>query len=189
MIHINSFARRHTAESDFSHFDGADEVLIERVERNMAQGGFVNGYREGVIVVGLIDTSGFFSSVVTLREGDKLVGEFKPRRDGEKPRKTLKAIGRGKQPALCVDIVLYASTVLAEDGDNELPAEEGNWEIISINAAPGPDALPIHPEVLMHNHFGSDGGTSTGMSDSEFVTLLRESFVAWRDKAQSTPGK
>jgi hypothetical protein len=38
----------------------------------------------------------------------------------------------------------------------------------------------------MHNHFGSDGGTSTGLSDEEFVSMLRESFEFWQDKALAT---
>ena len=72
--------------------------------------------------------------------------------------------------------------VLAEDGDNELPAKEGNFEIISINASPS--ALePINPDCLMANHFGADGGTNTQMSDASFVAALRESFEFWQDKA------
>ena len=79
--------------------------------------------------------------------------------------------------------MLYASDVLADDGDNELPPEEGNWEIISINASPSEDEVPINPMTLMHNHFGSDGGTDTNLSDKEFVKMLSEGFEFWKDKA------
>ena len=85
--------------------------------------------------------------------------------------------------AATVDVVLYNSMVLAEDGDNELPGIPDNWEVISINASPELEATPIHPSVLMHNHFGSDGSTKTNLSDKEFVAMLRESFVYWSDKA------
>ena len=80
-------------------------------------------------------------------------------------------------------MVLYSSTVLAEDGENELPAEEGNWEMISLNSSPVVGEMPINPMVLMHNHFGSDGGTATGLSAEEFEAQMRQSFLFWRDKA------
>jgi len=36
---------------------------------------------------------------------------------------------------------------------------------------------------LMHNHFGSDGGTRTNLSDEQFVAMLKDSFIFWSDKA------
>ena len=125
----------------------------------------------------------FFSSVVDLRDGDELAGGFESRRAGEDPRKFITVNSRNKARARTVDIVLYASTVLAEDGDNNLPPEPGNWEIISINASPTEGDTPISPMVLMHNHFNSSGGTATNLSDSNFVAMLKESFNYWKDKA------
>ena len=106
-----------------------------------------------------------------------------PRREGESPRKVITAVNGRKTPAVKVEIVLYASSVLAEEKDNTLPPEDGNWEIISINASPCSGEMPINPIVLMHNHFGSDGGTATGLSNDEFVTMLEESFNYWKNKA------
>jgi len=131
-----------------------------------------------------VDPEGFLSGICQLEDGDKLTGEFKPRREGETPRKSITAVGREKMPAKSVEIVLYASTVLAEDGDNELPDIQGNWEIISINASPEEGEMPIDPYTLMFNHFGCDGGTATNLSDSEFVAMLREGFLWWKDKAK-----
>jgi hypothetical protein len=42
---------------------------------------------------------------------------------------------------------------------------------------------PMKPGTLMHNHFGSDGGTSTQMSPEAFEKLLRKGFEYWKDKA------
>lgn len=234
-IHVNSFVKRQTPESEFSHFEGTWEHLEALVESRFDSA--KPGYREGVVLVSL-DPRGypiglgswvhFFSGVVTLDEGMTLVGSFKARREGETPRKSVHAqrIGASaynncdahvcpkpsafagiawqgdmtsvkcteckevfhdtvaeKLSAKSVDVVLYASTVLAEEGSNELPAEEGNWEIISVNASPIEGEMPINPDVLMHNHFGSDGGTETGLSDEDFVKMLRESFQFWKDKA------
>ena len=188
-LHINSFVRRQTPESRFSHSILTDSEILSRV-----QAGWSNrqqGYREGVALV-RVPPVGFYSSVVRLNEGDALAGTFEARREGESPRKTLTVVYNttngnesitAKMPAEQVDIVLYASTVLSEDGDNQLPATEGNWEIISINASPETGDVPIHPQALMHNHFGSDGGTDTALTNDEFVAMLQDSFVYWKDKA------
>jgi hypothetical protein len=192
-IHINSFVKRQTPESEFSHFDVARfadgwERLAVLVRAHF--GLAVPGYRNGVILIPLNDLAWLFmSGVTTLTEGAELQGSFRARVPGEKPRKSVLAVDASKLPAKTVDIVLYASTVLSESGENELPAEPGNWEIISINASPTEGTMPINPDVLMHNHFGSDGGTATNLSDSEFVAMLRESFEYWRDKAMCGPKK
>ena len=84
-----------------------------------------------------------------------------------------------------MDVVLYRSDVLAENGDNALESSEDNWEVVSINASPVEGEIPINPMTLMHNHFGSEGGTATNMTDVEFVAALREGFAFWSDKAMA----
>jgi hypothetical protein len=179
-IIANSFVTRQTPESSFSHYDGDFESLARLTEENIFENR-QQGYRDGVVLVD-VPSNGFYSGIVQLRSGDQIKGEFSPRRDGEDPRKHIVTEGE-KLPAKSVQIVLYASAVLAEKEDNELPPEEGNWEIISINASPSEDEVPINPMTLMHNHFGSDGGTDTNLSDKEFVKILSEGFEFWKDKA------
>jgi hypothetical protein len=179
-IIANSFVTRQTPESSFSHYDGDFESLARLVEENIFENR-QQGYRDGVVLVD-VPSDGFYSGIVQLQSGDNLKGDFSSRRDGEEPRKHIVTEGE-KLPAKSVQIVLYASTVLTEDGDNELPPQEGNWEIISINASPSEDEVPINPMTLMHNHFGSDGGTDTNLSDKEFVKILSEGFEFWKDKA------
>jgi len=189
-IHVNSFVKRQTSLSEFSNYNGDWEQLQTLVTKTFAKPERTKpGYRNGVVLVSMETPRQFLSAVVELEEGDILGGIFKARRGGEFPRKSIQVTRRNgeKLTAVSVDIVLYASTVLAEDGDNELPAEEGNWEIISINASPCEGEMPIDPGVLMHNHFGSDGGTETGLSDEDFVQMLRESFVFWKNKAMIAP--
>ena len=188
-VHINSFVSRQTAESRFSHFTGEKNELLSRVRAGWNQR--KRGYRDGVVLV-TVDPGGFYSSIVRLNEGDGLAGVYEPRRPGETPRKSLYATynttngnssTNAKMPAEQVDVVLYASSVLAEDGDNELAAVDGNWEVISLNASPEVGEVPINPQALMCNHFELDGGTATNLTSDEFVALLRESFVYWQDKA------
>lgn len=192
-VHVNSFVKRQTPESEFSHWEGPPDC--EDVWENLRSAielmvendiGVEPGYRDGVILVHC-NPQHFFSGVVQLQAGDKLVGEFKARRDGETPRKSVGVVGAKKLPAKSAFVVLYSSAVLAEGEDNELPPEEGNWEIISINASPCEGEMPISPMVLLHNHFGSDGGTDTNLSDAELVAMLRESFLFWKDKAMLCP--
>ena len=173
-IAFNDFVLRQTAESPFSHWTITDDELIQRVcdQFNSHR----PGYRDGVITVS-INPDGFFSSVNQLKEGDKLHGEFKARREGETPRIQILAKG-SKMPAKNVEVVLYRHDVLGNDATTE-----ATWEIVSVNASPEQGEIPIHPDTLMHNHFGSDGGTATNLSNSDFMDKLKESFLYWKDKA------
>jgi hypothetical protein len=184
-IAFNSFVRRQVADSRFGH-----TTLSERAVLDLLTEGFglsKPSYREGVILVP-VPAEGFFASTTVLKEGMKLKATYEPRRKGEEPRLNVgidvSKVGyeAAKSPAVACDIVLYASTVLAENGDNELPASEGNWEVVSINPRLCVEEEPIRPGTLMANHFCDDGGTATGMSDSEFVEALRKSRTYWNGK-------
>lgn len=185
LVAINSFVRRQTEDSPFTHFIHSDDELLSRVEQGIKDDNFTVGYREGVILVE-VPAEGFFTGLVELKEGDVLIGEFKSRRDGEEPRKSVQVDRKGheKQKAQCVQVVCYHHSVLAEDGDAET---EADWEIISLNGYPTDEPAPIDPITLMHNHFGSDGGTPTNMTSKEFETQMRESFRYWNNKMLMAP--
>ena len=180
-IHITNFVRRQTPESGFSHWTISDEELVARIERNFDKQ--KPGYREGVILVP-VEPEGFFSSIVELKEGDILIGEYKARRPGETPRKSTGALAGLKIPAQSVDIVLYAHHVLDEKKEQESDAD---WEIVSVNASPTADETPIPTGALIANHLELSGGTATKMTDEQFVTLLRKSVVFWSNKANIAP--
>lgn len=175
-VAFNSLVRRQTADSPFSHWTISDDDLIEMVLEGIRKIRYKPGYRDGVILVP-INPDGFFSSVITLQNGDKLHGEYKARREGETPRMSMYATGN-KMPAKSVDVVLYTHEVLGADASTE-----ATYEIVSVNASPEIGDAPIQPNTLMHNHFGSDGGTATNMTNDEFVAALKVSFEYWKDKA------
>jgi hypothetical protein len=182
--HINSFVRRQTPDSSFTHFEGSDDELLERIARSNR---VEDGYRVGVVLVVLEgeDAEGFFTGLVTLKEGDKLVGEFVARTEGETPRKSIRKkrefiYDTSKQPCKRVDVVCYSHDTLEEDDGAE---SEKPWEIIALNGYTTTESAPIEPFTLMHNHFKSDGGTATNMSPEAFEAALRESFEYWKDKA------
>jgi hypothetical protein len=206
VIHINSFVKRQTQASSFSHYLYSWEKLQDEIVTQIAKAINPNttsgvalpiltgdvtfgdtvtqGFREGVILVTL-DPNNVQSGVIQLTDGTDLVGRYESRRTGETPRIRVMAKNKTKQKAALAYAVLYNSKVLSEDKDNELDASVDNWEVISINASPVNIEMPIEPNTLMHNHFGSDGGTDTQMSDSDFVKQLRESHGWWKDKSFS----
>ena len=191
-VAVNKFARgRHfDPTTGYSQCTLGESGLCAAVSRVLDAGGARPGYRDGVLLVSLL-AEGFTCPVVELVEGDRLVGTYTARRAGEEPRKQVQVVRAGAEqaPAKSVEVVLYASTLLAEDGDNDLPAEDGNYEIVSINASvnEGGDE-PMPPETLMANHFGESGGTPTQMSDGEFVAALRRSREFWRGRALLSTG-
>lgn len=190
---FSDFVRRQTQASGFSHAELPDEEVIRRTLAHWedAQPSYrkfdpetgvdAKGLKFGGVMTVSVKPEGFFSGVCKLEDGDRLEGVYEPRRAGEEPRKRTWAVGKSKLPAKAVDIVLYHADVLAEDDPNYVPKAE--WEIISINARATEGEAPIPVGALMHNHFGSTGGTNTGLSDSEFVAKLRESFLYWNDKS------
>lgn len=180
-IHINSFVRRQTAASGFSHWILTDEELLARIHVNFDKAS--PGYKDGVVLVP-VSPDGFFSALVQLKAGDRLVGEYSARKANETPRKGTYSLNGEKMPAVRVDIVLYRHDVLAENKENETDAD---WEIVSVNASPTLEETPISTGTLIANHLQLSGGTSTNMTDSEFVTLLRKSVEFWGDKANVAP--
>ena len=185
-IHVHTFAKRQTAESRFSHTEMTWDELADSA-RFAFYVGKPSKFQPRALEV-QVNADECFTGIVALNNGDELVASFESRREGESPRKVVqaasgKAAGTHKMPAKSAYVVLFPSTLLAETGDNELEPVEGNWEIISLNASPTKKDTPIDPDTLMHNHFGSDGGTATGLSDADFVNALRESFRFWQDKA------
>ena len=187
MIHINSFVKRQTKESRFSYFSGTENELGCLVRDHFDKG--VQGYREGVLEVS-VPANGFFSGIVELQEGDKLIGGFDPRRPGEDSRKWVAVPGSRKMPAKSVTIILYSSKLLAEDGFPHAGSGESNWEIISINASPCVSGHePMQPDTIMANHFGESGGTDTEMTPEEFIKSLAESRAFWKNKAMCAEDK
>jgi hypothetical protein len=179
----NPFVLRQTAESEFTHFEGGWDRMLELVAEHFAEA--KPGYRDGVCLVP-VPAEGFFCGIVELQEGDKLTGGYDARRPGEEPRKTTRAVSEGKTklPCVAVDVVLYSRETLDESNEDRTGKD---WDIISVNGRLTEGEMPIHPNTLMANHFELDGGTATGMSPEEFEAALRMSVMFWKNKAMLAP--
>ena len=181
-IAVSAFVRRQTAASAYTHFEGEWSEVLERVRAGFHRA--KPGYRDGVVLVP-VPPEGFYTGIVQLVAGDRLVGRYVPRHPGEEPRKeTFVVRSEGKSPAKRVDVVLYRHDVLAEDNEQSSDAE---WEIISVNGLPTDDEAHMSPGTLMANHFQISGGTATHLTPEQFEAALKESFLYWRDKGQIAP--
>ena len=174
--------KRQTSKSPHSHptvsWDEIKEATLANLD-NMKP-----GYRPGVYTVE-IPASMAKSAIIKLEPGMELSGTFMPRKEGEEPRIST-FVNSAKSDAGHVTVVLYSSKVLKETNEN---SAEDAWEVISLNALPVgyTKEIPIENHTLMHNHFGSDGGSDTKMSDKEFVAALKSSFNAWKTLAHVSP--
>lgn len=182
VVVVNPFVLRQTPESHLSHPTVSWDKIVEATLANLDNK--QPGYRPGVYTVE-IDASLAKSAIVNLEPGMELSGTFMARQEGEEPRIST-FVNSDKVDAGHVTIVLYSSKVLKETNQN---SAEDAWEIVSLNALPvgHTKELPIEYHTLMHNHFGSDGGSDTKMSDKEFVALLKESFTTWKTLAFVKP--
>ena len=180
IVQTSEFVTRQTPDSEFSHFDGYWGDLEAMVLFHWDQR--KPGYREGVVLVP-VPADHFFTSIVQLKAGDKLVGEYEARQEGEEPRKSMGVVGGKKMPAKSVEIVCYAAHVLDEDNERSTDAD---WEIISVNASPFEAGVevPMPVGTLLANHFHLSGGTKTNMTPEQLVDALRKSLLFWKDKAR-----
>jgi len=195
IIGINDFVKRQTPESKYAHFEGTWDELADMVgtfitdeDSGSTKDCVRSGYRSGVILV-KVNPEKFRSSVVELKDGDKFISVYKPRREGEKPY--IQSIYKGeKVPAKFVEIVLYSHDVLKENNEQ---STELTWEIISINAFPDETESPMPPETAARNILGLPGGTDPKLADKskdeliQFINDLAHSISYWNSHVQITP--
>jgi len=171
-IAVNPFARgRHVRGTGFSFVDRPDweTELIARIRDGIANEDVKDGFMPGVKLVnvstandtGAIDV---MTGLVQLDDGDKLEAMFQARQDGEDRFVDVRAICAPKKAAW-LDVVLYHTDVLKEDGSNSI---EDGWEVISLNALPDDEECPQNPVSMARNLLGLEGGS--GGSKVEYTS-------------------
>lgn len=170
-ISISSFARRQTADSKFSHYEGPIENVAGIAARQWEKR--KPGYREGVVLVPC-GPSGFCCGVVRVSEETKLRATFSARSEGEAPFLSIEAVGGEKAPAVAVDLVLYRRDVLGSDASTG-----ADWEVVSINARTTFEDEPLTPMAMARNFLCLDGGTRATYTAQEFA----ESIAHWSRRA------
>ena len=193
-IVIGNFLRETFIAKNLQHFavngqNTADIVqlateheLIRRVHSGLSMGMAREGYREGVYLV-KIDPQGFKMRTRELSKGDYLFGQYKPRVEGETPRKKVSVLHVGEAPeAKFVDAVLYATRVLQESPASDADPT-ADYEIVTFLPKDIDEDEPMETEVLLANHYKFDGGTDTKMSPEEFEKVLAKSVKYWSNRA------
>jgi len=189
-VGINDCVRRQTPESEFSHFDGPWENLVEMVESRLHHTQNLKpGYRDGVILI-VVPPTAFFTSIVPTETVKKWEVKFEPRQEGEKPVRKIYGYG-AKSQAKYVEIVLYHHDVLEEDGD---ACTDCNYEIVSINASPVDGPVPMNNTTRARNVLHEPGGTDPKLEEKtkeELIVFIRESAEAtmfWSRHTMVMPG-
>ncbi len=95
-VAINSFVRRQTADSKFSHFDGPFDAVITLAVQHLPSSKV--GYKAGVIVVP-VPADRFYSGVVEVTDGTALKATSARRRPEEDLYIDVVAVGAKKLPA------------------------------------------------------------------------------------------
>jgi len=190
-VGINSFVRRQTPASKFSHFgEHVEDIdLVANIAKERL-GSAMAGYRDGVILVPLTGPTaeGFYCGVVKVAPDTPLRATFSARQPGEMPYVQVEAVSARKMPAMHVDIVLYRRDVLLEDRllENNKRARNGeepkpksdyvstdcDWEVISINARPTVEEEPMHPVAMARNFLGHTGGTPATYTAEQFAKAI-----------------
>lgn len=165
-IQTNSFARRQTPDSRFSHYEGTWEELEALVTASFDKA--LPGNRDGVLLVP-VPADRFRSAVVEVEAGMPLEARFESRRSDEDPYISVTAPSGVKCPARAVDVIIYRHDVLAADGDAETGAD---WEIISINARATDESEPPSPVAMARNFLALPGGTLTPYTAEEFARSI-----------------
>jgi hypothetical protein len=165
--------KRQTKESRFSYWEWTWEELEELVRSHFDER--TPGYRDGVVLVP-VPPQGFYSAIVELHTGDSLRTEYIGRTPTEEPAMVTTVNGRAKTPAGSVNVVLYRADVLDEDNDRSTDAD---WEIISINASPDHESIPMHPLTMARNELHLEGGTQGTYSKDEYM----RSIIYWSKHA------
>lgn len=173
-IITNRFATRHTLESPFSHYIGSWEGLEKLVTQVITEKPELlkPGYRDGVKVLSLPTECAelFHSGIRRIQDGDALIAFFEPRALGEEKAINVLVTGN-KQVAKKVEIVLYSQATLAEDGD-ATPDVVADWEIISINAQPDLEEVPMTPLAMARNMLHKKGGTKAEYTAEQFAQAI-----------------
>lgn len=171
--------KRHTVESEFTHFVGSWEDLEKIVTIELDKNNIEQGYRDGVIIIPLKgDIAQRFKTHTDfpMFEGMKLSAQYRKITGREsEPSQVCVKIEEPKLKCKYVDIVLYRADVLEEDNDRSSNAE---WEIVSINGRLQKEPHCMDPLTIVRNWKHLPGGTEMkGATEKDVLEMLCDSIL------------
>jgi len=154
------------------------EEIAEIAQKKLNSGDFVEGYRDGVILIELDGdiANDFNCPLVKINKDTKLSAKYIKRRPNEEPYIQIRALNGQSLKTETVDLVLYRNDVLKETNEQSTDAE---WELIAFMAKPKSIKMPMGPITMMRNQLQKPGGTK-GFYESE---KWAESVDFWQQYA------
>ena len=154
------------------------EEIAEIAQDKLNSGNFVEGYRDGVVLIELIGelANNFECPLVKINEDTKLSAKYIKRRQDEEPYIQIRALNGQTLKTDTVDLVLYRNDVLKETNEQSSNAD---WELIAFMAKPKSVKMPMGPITMMRNQLQKPGGTK-GFYESE---KWAESIEFWQQYA------
>ena len=173
-VAVNEFVCRQTKGTGKTYSDSLTfEKIAQDAEKQMANGYFKEGYRNGVrIVEGSAElVYQFICPFVKLEEKTELVSKLVQRHSNEEFYIQTRAKSGTPLKAGRIEYIVYRHDVLAENDEHSTDAE---WELISIHSIPeGVEKLPMGPVTMMRNQLELPGGTKANYSSEEWAEAVR----------------
>ena len=183
-VSVNEFARRQVKGNGKTYADGLTfEEIASHGEKQLEQGHYTEGYRDGVIIV-QVDKKlihHFICPFVKITNETKLNATLVRRRPEETPYIQIRALNGTPLKTGSVDLILYRHDVLAETDEQTSAAD---WELISFHAIPeGVDDMPMGPVTMMRNQLQLTGGTKAYYESDDWA----ESVKFWQEYVMLEP--
>ena len=178
-IGISEFVKRQTKESQFTHFNGTWDELVELLNHLQKADDFIDvkdGYRDGVKLISVNPNKFYTYTDFPMFEGMNLDAQWGKTagREHEAPKLQVQIL-ESKVKCRYVDIILYRKDVLEEDKD---PVTGAEWDIVSINGRLKKDPKPMDPITIVRNWKHLPGGTEMkGATAEDVLEKLCESIM------------
>ncbi len=176
-IKASNFVKRQTRTSEYSYCVESWEFVENLAEEMFKKGNTSNGYRDGVLLINIpcYYNRFFRTSLVKNSSVESWEEVLEARREGEIPVRKKRAFGT-KQIPMKVVVVVYKRELLLEDELNENELTGAEWEIVSINASPCDEDVPMPPMTMARNQLAGTedgaGGTKANYSGEEYAKSI-----------------
>ena len=173
-VSVNEFARRQVKGNGKTYADCLTfEEIASHGEKQLEQGHYTEGYRDGVIIVQVEDKllHHFICPFVKITNETKLNATLVRRRPEETPYIQIRALNGTPLKTGSVDLILYRHDVLAETNEQ---TSDADWELISFHAIPeGVHDMPMGPVTMMRNQLQLTGGTKAHYKSDDWAKSVK----------------
>ena len=134
-VGVSDFVKRQTKKSGKTYTSLSFDSLAEFAQKEINKNNFKTGYRDGVIIVEIIDelTKQFKCPFIKIDKNTNLKAEITRRRPDEEDYIRIKATNGKTLDTGRVELILYRNDVLKETNENSTDCK---WELISFHGIP-----------------------------------------------------